>query len=145
MQCHELRTQLMRWRANVDEPEHFVLLIDDGEVAFGKLEDSLLVSVELPASATSEASLQDILRLAHPSLSRFPGALGRSPQDSRLWLLAQLAADCHIDDLIETLEALLNQRDTWQSILHGNRRTAPAPVMRRPSPLHFLGTGIRHA
>ena len=141
MQCHELRTQLSRWRASVDGPEHFALVVDDGEAAFNMLEDGLLVSVELNVPLGNEASLEDVLRLAHPSLSRFPGALARSPQDDRLWLLAHLAQDAHLDDLLETLEALLNQRDTWQSALH----KSPRAVAQRPSHFHLLGTGIRHA
>jgi hypothetical protein len=141
MQCHELRTQLARWNADVDGAEHFAIVIDDGEAIFNKLDDGLLVSVELNFPLGNEGSLEDLLRLAQPSLSRFPGALALSPQDERLWLLAQLAADAHIDDLVEVLEALLNQRDTWQSILHKEQRA----VARRPSHFHSLGTGIRHA
>ncbi|MCJ8205531.1 type III secretion system chaperone [Pseudomonas sp. RGM2987] len=144
MQCHELRAQLIRWSAGGDEPTHFTLVIDDGDVTFDKLEGALLLSVELPAGASNEAALEAVLRLAHPSLSRFPGALARSPDDARLWLVAQLAANGHVDDLIELLEALLNQRDTWQSILQKSPRGA-APVARRPSHAHFLGTGLRHA
>ncbi|MDO7895770.1 type III secretion system chaperone [Pseudomonas citrulli] len=145
MQCHELRAQLIRWRAGAEEPAPFVLVIDDGEVIFDKLEDVLLLSVELSASVSSESALEEVLRLAHPSLSRFPGALARSPHDARLWLVAQLAAHGHVDDLMELLEALLNQRDTWQSILHKAPRGAAAPVARRPSPTYFSGTGLRHA
>lgn len=141
MQCHELRSQLVRWSASVDGPERFAVVVDDGEAAFDKLEDGLLISVELNAPQSNEASLEDILRLAQPSLSRFPGALARSPQNERLWLLAQLPPDAHVDDLVEVLEALLNQRDTWQSILHKEQRA----VARRPSHFHLLGTGIRHA
>lgn len=145
MQCHELRTQLTRWSVSVDGPEHFGLVIDDGEATFSKLDEALLVSVELTVPMTHEVVLEDLLRLAHPSLSRFPGALARSPQDGRLWLLTQLAPDGHIDDLIEALEALLNQRDTWQSILNKDQRAAAAPVARRLSHSHLLGTGNRHA
>ncbi|AXP05866.1 type III secretion protein [Pseudomonas fluorescens] len=145
MQCHELRTQLTRWSVRVDGPEHFGLVIDDGEATFSKLDEALLVSVELTVPMTHEVVLEDLLRLAHPSLSRFPGALARSPQDGRLWLLTQLAPDGHIDDLIEALEALLNQRDTWQSILNKDQRAAAAPVARRLSHSHLLGTGNRHA
>ncbi|AKJ97075.1 MULTISPECIES: type III secretion system chaperone [Pseudomonas] len=145
MQCHELRAQLIRWSAGADEPAPFTLVIDDGDVTFDKLEGALLLSVELPASVSNEAALEEVLRLAHPSLSRFPGALARAPHDARLWLMAQLAPDGHVDDLIELLEALLNQRDTWQSILQKAPRGAAAPVARRPSHAHFLGTGLRHA
>ncbi|MBT2340240.1 MULTISPECIES: type III secretion system chaperone [Pseudomonas] len=145
MQCHELRAQLLRWSANADEQAPFTLVIDDGDVTLSKLDDALLLAVELPHPVTSEAPLEDLLRLAHPSLARFPGALARSPHDARLWLMAQPAPDGHLDDLIELLEALLNQRDTWQSILHKTPRVAAAPVARRPSHAHFLGTGIRHA
>ncbi|MET3453957.1 MULTISPECIES: type III secretion system chaperone [Pseudomonas] len=145
MQCHELRTQLTRWSASVDGPERFSLVIDDGEATFSKLDEAVLVSVELTVPMTHEVLLEDLLRLAHPSLSRFPGALARSPQDGRLWLLTQLAPDGHIDDLIEALEALLNQRDTWQSILNKDQRAVAAPVARRLSHSHLLGTGIRHA
>ncbi|SED98624.1 type III secretion system chaperone [Pseudomonas kilonensis] len=145
MQCHELRTQLTRWNADVDGPEHFTVVIDDGEATFSKLDEGLLASVELTVPVTHEVALEDLLRLAHPSLSRFPGALARSPQDGRLWLLAQVPLDGHIDDLIEVLEALLNQRDTWQSMLNKNQRAVAAPVARRLSHAHLLGTGIRHA
>ncbi|MCP1453044.1 type III secretion system chaperone [Pseudomonas kilonensis] len=145
MQCHELRAQLTRWNADVDGPEHFTVVIDDGEATFSKLDEGLLASVELSVPVTHEVALEDLLRLAHPSLSRFPGALARSPQDGRLWLLAQVPRDGHIDDLIEVLEALLNQRDTWQSMLNKNQRAVAAPVARRLSHAHLLGTGIRHA
>ncbi|SEN83761.1 type III secretion system chaperone [Pseudomonas sp. NFACC39-1] len=141
MQCHELRTQLARWNASADGPEHFAIVIDDGEAIFNKLDDGLLVSVELTVAPAQETSVEDLLRLAHPSLSRFPGALARSPQDERLWLLAQLAPAAHIDDVFEVLEALLNQRDTWQSILNKDQRAGA----RRPTRFHPLGTGIRHA
>ncbi|WP_342650430.1 type III secretion system chaperone [Pseudomonas sp. REB1044] len=145
MQCHELRTQLIRWSADAEQHEHLKLLIDDGEVTFAHLDDALLLSVALPAEVSQGASLEQVLRLAHPSLSRFPGALARGPDDARLWLMAQVARDAHVDDLIELLEALLNQRDTWQSMLHKAPRGAAAPVARRPSHAHFLGTGLRHA
>jgi len=145
MQCHELRAQLMRWSASGDEPEAFALIVDDGEATFSKLEETLLVSVELSPSWANGASLEGLLRLAHPSLSRFPGALALSPQDGRLWLMAQQPLGWHIDDLIEMLEALLNQRDTWQSILNKDQRAVAAPVARRPSHSPLLGTGIRHA
>jgi len=145
MQCHELRAQLIRWSAGGDEPAQFSLVIDDGDVTFDKLEGALLLSVELPASGSNEAALEEALRLAHPSLSRFPGALARSPADARLWLVAQCGPHGHVDDLIELLEALLNQRDTWQSILHKASRGGAAPVARRPTHAHFLGTGLRHA
>lgn len=144
MQCHELRVQLSRWSARADDPEHFTIVVDDGEATFSKLEGGLLASVELTFPLINEVPLEDFLRLAHPSLSRFPGALARSPQDGRLWLVAQLTLDWHIDDLIEMLEALLNQRDTWQSILNRDQRAVAAPVARRLSHSHLLGTGIRH-
>ncbi|MFB4391334.1 MULTISPECIES: type III secretion system chaperone [unclassified Pseudomonas] len=145
MQCHELRAQLIRWSTGADEPAPLSLVIDDGDVTFEKLEDALLLSVELPAGVSGEASLEEMLRLAHPSLSRFPGALARSPIDARLWLMAQSAPDGHVDDLVELLEALLNQRDTWQSILQKKPRGAATTVAQRPSHAHFLNTGLRHA
>lgn len=141
MQCHELRTQLAGWNASADGPEHFAIVVDEGEAIFTKLEDSLLVSVELTVAQAKEASLENLLRLAHPSLSRFPGSLARSEQDGRLWLLAHLAPDSHVDDLSGVLEALLNQRDTWQSMLNKDQCAGA----RRPAHLHPLGTGIRHA
>ena len=89
--------------ASADGPEHFAIVVDVGEAVFNKLDGSLLVSVELMAAQVKEASLENVLRLAHPSLSRFPGALARSPQDGRLWLLAQLAPDAHVDDLFDVV------------------------------------------
>lgn len=147
MQCHELRAQLIRWSAEADgdSGEPLSLVIDDGDVTFDKRDGALQLAVELPASVSHEAPLEDVLRLAHPSLSRFPGALARSPDDARLWLMAQLPAHGHVDDLIELLEALLNQRDTWQSMLHKTSRSSAAPVARRPPHAHFIGTGLRHA
>ena len=135
----------MRWSTSADAPEHFTIVVDDGEATFSKLEGDLLVSVELIVPLANEVLLEDILRLAHPSLSRFPGALARSPQDGRLWLLAQPTLAWHIDDLMEMLEALLNQRDTWQSILNKDQRAVATPMARRPSHAHLLGTGSRHA
>lgn len=145
MQCHELRAQLDHWRASAGTGHAFAIVVDDGEATFQKLEDGLLVSVALNPASPHEVAVEEVLRLAQPSLSRFPGALARSAADGRLWLMAQLPPAPHIDDLLDVLEALLNQRDTWQSILDKTQRPTQAPVARRPLHGPLLGTGIRHA
>ncbi|MBJ9977903.1 type III secretion system chaperone [Pseudomonas sp. S75] len=145
MQCHELRAQLMRWSAESESLSPLDLVIDDGDVTLSKREGTLLLSVELPGCGGDEVSVQALLRLAHPSLSRFPGALARAADDSRLWLLATALPDAHADELIEMLEALLNQRDTWQSMLPKHSRGPAVCVAQRPAHTHFLGTGLRHA
>ena len=69
MQCHELRTQLARWNASAEGPEHFAIVIDDGEAIFNKLDNGLLVSVELTVAPAQETSVEDLLRLAPKPLA----------------------------------------------------------------------------
>jgi hypothetical protein len=143
MRCHELSEALRHWRST--EQERFAIIVDEGDVHFSKLENAILISASLALPTEDEALLQDALRLAHPSLARFPGALALSPEDGRLWLLAQLESTCHEDDLLSTLEPLINQRDSWQSMLSTERAGSRFTASRLPATPAFVEKGTRYA
>jgi hypothetical protein len=140
MQCHELEEQLIQW-SDAAACDTFHVLIDDSDVQLSKQGDMIFLYVALPIPAGDEAQLSDALRLAHPSLSRFAGALALAPDDGRLWLIAETPASANIDELTMLLESLLNQRDSWQSMLSTKSNTSSrTPSRRVPEPLFRQGT-----
>jgi hypothetical protein len=144
MPCPELGEALQRWRDG-DGETPFFFSADGSAVQLRRLASGVLIGARLALRSPDEALLQEALRLGQPSLARFPGALARDPADGRLWLLHRLADGCTTDDLLDSLETLLNQRDTWQSMLGGE--PSPLPVKSRPLnlPPGLIGEGTRYA
>lgn len=136
MQCHELGEALSLWLDNGVGP--FPFSADSGAVCLWRLECGILTGARLMIPVLGESLLQEALSLGLPSLGRFPGALAREPVEGQLWLLHRLDDGCTCDDLLASLETLLNQRDTWQSILAGEASSSSV----KSRPLSLLPSSI---
>lgn len=77
----------------------------------------LLLHVQLTRTRFDIYPLQAWLRLGQASLAHFDGALALSPVTGDLWLVQGLPRDSSQSQVLSTLEALLNQRDTWRSLV----------------------------
>lgn len=142
MQCHELAEHLTRW---LDGNEPLLgFSADNGQVQVQRLPGGLSLGVALNGRTHDESSLQQALRLGQPSLAHFPGALARDPASGQLWLLQWLGETCDCDTLLNHVEVLLNQRDTWQSML-SEPPTTPPKARPLSLPPGLIGEGIRYA
>lgn len=97
--------------------QHVVLLENDDEVSMTCHEEHVLLRVQLTNPSLEKYPLPSWYRLGQFSLAHFQGALALAPATGHLWLLLSLPRDCSQDQLLKSLEALLNQRDTWRSVI----------------------------
>lgn len=81
-------------------------------------------------------TLQSWCHLGQSSLAHFHGALALDAVTNHLWLLQCLPRDCSLQDLLKSLEALLNQRDTWRSVItrltKAGRKYQPTSLRKLP-------------
>ncbi len=80
-------------------------------------EDYLLLRIQLTHAGLDTYPLQAWQCLGQASLAHFKGALALCPLTGHLWLVQSLPRDCSQEHLLSTLEALLNQRDTWRCVV----------------------------
>lgn len=96
---------------------HDVRLFEhEDEVNVQCCEQRVVLRVQLTNPHTN-VPLNAWCRLGHSSLAQFQGALALAPTTGHLWLLQCLPRDCTHEHLLKSLEALLNQRDTWRSVI----------------------------
>lgn len=115
--------------------QHAQLYEKNDELSLHCHEGHLLLRVQLTRSGLDTYPLQVWQRLGHASLAHFKGALARCPVTGHLWLVQCLPRDCSRNHLLNALEALLNQRDTWRCVVA--RQTRPgrkfqAITLRKP-------------
>ncbi|WP_083224183.1 type III secretion protein [Pseudomonas sp. 58 R 12] len=106
---------------------------DDFEIVLQRHACTLHLSVQLTRQAPDNSQLQTWIRLGGASLNRFHGALAQAPTNGALWLIQCLHADQGEQTLIDSLEALLNQRDTWRAVaarLSRPRKSVTPPMSR---------------
>jgi len=112
------------------------LFEENDEINLRRFEHSLLLSIQLTRQNLGPKALETWTRLGQASLEHFRGALALEPAGGHLWLLQRLPRDCGQPQLLASLEALLNQRDTWRSLVE--RLARPAlnfnPTSLRPQP-----------
>lgn len=89
----------------------------DDELSLHRHEFHLLLRIQLTHPGLQTYPLQAWQRLGHASLAHFKGALALCPVTGHLWLVQSLPRDCSQDHLLNALEALLNQRDTWRCVI----------------------------
>lgn len=90
---------------------------NDDELSLHCHEDQLLLRIQLTPPGLHTYPLQAWQRLGHASLAHFEGALALCPTTGHLWLVQGLPRGCSQDHLLNALEALLNQRDTWRRVV----------------------------
>ena len=116
----------------ISRKEQFFLLEGEEEIILLRRGQALLISVQLTPPHTDALHLQTWMRLGLASLNHYQGALALRPEDSALWLIQCLPEGYSQQPLLDCLEALLNQRDTWRAIF---ARLSRRPQSLRPSSL----------
>lgn len=114
---------------------HIRLFEKDDELSVQCHEHQVVLRVQLTRAGLDTYPLQAWLRLGQASLMHFKGALALSPVTGHFWLVQGLARDCSLDHLLNALQALLNQRDTWRRIVARQAtpgRTRQAIALRKP-------------
>ncbi|OPA94134.1 hypothetical protein BFW87_15205 [Pseudomonas fluorescens] len=106
----------------------------NNKISLQRHTDVLLLSAQLTAQPPSPSQLHTWMRLGCSSLNHFKGALAIAPEGGALWLLQTLPSGCSHEQLLEDLEALLNQRDTWRAVTARLTRPAHTSVPRLLSP-----------
>lgn len=96
--------------------QQVLLLEENDEVNMYRDEQHVLLRVQL-TEPHLEIPLQSWSRLGQSSLAHFQGALALAPTTGYLWLQQSLPRDCSQEHMLKSLEALLNQRDTWRSVV----------------------------
>lgn len=111
--------------------QQLTLFENDDEINLHRNQHGLLISAQLDRSRLDDTLLEAWMRVSQFSLEYFQGALGQRPQSGQLWLLQQLPGGYGKDQLLASLETLLNQRDTCRAMTAYLLR--PGPVRNAPS------------
>ena len=111
--CHKLEDQLIDWLGS--DAEQMLVLENNDEILLKRHGGAVLICVQLTSCRPDHAPLHCWLRLGAASLNHFQGSLAQAPDSGALWLVQCLRTDPHETSLLNSLEALLNQRDTWRS------------------------------
>lgn len=114
MRFNELEGHLVDWWKSGED--HITLLESNDLINLQRNANGLLLSVQLTHTPSDNLSLETWMRYGQLSLEYFQGALAQAPASGHLWLLQQRPGDCGQDQLLDSLQALLNQRDTWRSM-----------------------------
>ncbi|MGR3967137.1 type III secretion protein [Pseudomonas sp. 910_23] len=112
--------------------EKIAIFEGDDEVTLRRQGDAVLLGVQLTSAVTDNSALQGWLRLGAASLNHFQGALAQKADTGALWLIQRLRTDRGEAHVLNCLETLLNQRDTWRAIVA--RLARPAQNL-KPTPL----------
>lgn len=110
-----LNDLLRGWHAG-SEP-YLVLQEVEDEVQLRRQHGKIVLTAHLTSDQSYSTTLQSWLRLGHAGFGHFQGALAQSPASGALLLLACLPDDCSHRQLLDALQALLNQRDVWRATL----------------------------
>lgn len=144
MTSTELPGVIERWLNST--AGQLTLHIDDGPVVLTRYHDGVgcAAMVTLPVKV-DDRLLHKALRYSSAAVLRLgmdAAALCWSGADAQLWLLMRHQPDDPVR-LCRTLEALVNQRDVWQSLLAPLARPASSPPLNLKT-LAFL-QGDQHA
>ncbi|QDG58559.1 type III secretion protein [Pseudomonas sp. NIBRBAC000502773] len=118
------------WLRNKEE--QMTLLEEDGEVTLIYQESVLLLAAQLTSTRADGVALQYWARLGAASLVHFQGALAQNPDTGVLWLTQSLKGKLSEPHVLDSLAALLNQRDAWRAIF---ARLWRPPLSVKPLPL----------
>ncbi|WPN99022.1 type III secretion protein [Pseudomonas sp. MUP55] len=126
-----MNSLLINWFNGHEEQIH--LCEGDAEIVMRRYGSTLYLNVQLTQHAPDDWQLQTWMWVGSASLNRFQGALARAPVTGALWLIQCLGADQGEEHLIDSLEAMLNQRDAWQAVaarLASPRKSVPPTSLR---------------
>lgn len=86
------------------------------EITLKRQGDAVVLGAQLASTQPGNTPLQTWLRLSAASMNHFQGALAQAPASGALWLIDCLRGEYGERHLLDCLEALLNQRDTWRAM-----------------------------
>ena len=87
----------------------------DDEIILKRQAKTLFLGAQLTSAVADNAALYSWMRLGAASLNHFQGALAQKPDTGALWLIQNLRGAGDEAGLCASLQALLNQRDTWRA------------------------------
>jgi len=97
--------------------EQLIVFEGDDEINLRRHAQILLLSVQLTRSRPDKSLLASWMRPGGASLDHFHGALSQAPGCGTLWLVQCLHAGHSEKQLLDGIESLLNQRDTWRAVV----------------------------
>ncbi|KWU50189.1 hypothetical protein [Pseudomonas palleroniana] len=132
MESLEGEDDLARWLSGSDP--QITLTEGDSRIVLRRDSGALVLGVELTQHVPTNAQLENWMRPGAASLHHFPGALAQDPVHGALWLLECLHDAPNPTQVQKSLEALLNQRDTWRAVMArlACPARAPRPASRHP-------------
>lgn len=110
-----MKALLSNWLNN--RTEELTLIENNDEIILRHCSNTLLLQVQLTPDRPDKSHLRTWMRLGNASLSHFQGALAQAPATGALWLTQCLQENTGEKHLLDSLEALLNQRDTWRAMI----------------------------
>lgn len=133
MVCNNVDALIAGWLSG--QEEQLSIFEGDHEISLRRQPGALLLSARLSPNGNAKVRLETWLRLGEASLSHFQGALAQSPENGTLWLIRTLAEAKDEQLVLNNLEQLLNQRDTWHAMVP---HLARLPLKRSPTSLRSL-------
>lgn len=130
---HKLSNLISQWLNS--HQEQLIVFENDDEINLQRHAHTLLLSVQLTHSRPDKSLLAIWIRIGGASLDHFQGALSQAPGTGILWLLQCLRVGHTEKQLLESIESLLNQRDTWRAMVV---RLARPPQKFPPTSLRLL-------
>lgn len=122
-----MREQLTQWLSS--GKQQITLFEDCDAIILRRHAGTLQLSVQLTQHPPARPLLETWMRLGSASLGHFHGALAQAPTTGVLWLVQCRPEGSGEQCLLDALEDLLNQRDTWRAI--ATRLASPS---QKPSP-----------
>lgn len=114
--CSKLHELITRWANGTDD--QLRLFEDDDEIIFERISNTVQLKVQMTQYRPDKSLLQTWVRPGCASLSHFHGALAQDPVSGGLWLVQSVQHGDGTGEkpLLDCLEAMLNQRDTWRAM-----------------------------
>lgn len=137
-----LHSLLGNWLASHER--EYVLYIDGMTCLFRLDGDVIHLSVDIEDDIPGQKYDEGLmLQMVWPSMASFPAALAWRKQSKFYCLIDTFSSDTAISRMIRRLEAILNQAETWHSMLASAPAKAPVAVQSRSvSQVHSLGSSL---
>jgi hypothetical protein len=97
--------------------EQIIFFEKDSEIILKHQAGELLLKAQLTSTHSDNATHLLWLRLGAASLNYFQGALAQKADTGALWLVQSLRGGQGESNVLNSLGALLNQRDTWRAAI----------------------------
>lgn len=115
MVCNNVNALIAGWLSG--QEEQLSIFEGDHEISLRRQPGALLLSARLSPNGNADVRLETWMRLGEASLNHFEGALAQSPDNGTLWLVRTLPDVKDGQRVLNDLEQLLNQRDTWHAMV----------------------------